>query len=477
MPYRLDIPGQITEFQLRAIEAVAALVPDGGCVVEVGSLFGLSSWAWAKSVPPNATVHCVDPWEGNEGVRQLEEVHGVKYGIEQFREYLADCDNIVPIKAYSPEDVQDWSSPVDLYYEDAVHNDPVLSRNIDFWTAKLTPNGIVCGDDYRPRFPDVRAAAEAQARRLGRKLWVVDFFWCVLPDPVAVPAAAAVAEILAGFAEEVAQARLKMPQKIVVGPLVPLPSTLSDPAPRRIRLVNDGPSPWPAEAAGELRMACEILTAEGTLVARQEHGLGLEQLVYDAPVDMAVMLPFGQGLPHRAKVRFTLLAPEGEAYRPAPFEQAVLIAAAEPPAFNIGDILRFGQGGGGDLLLGDGWNAAERAHRWSKGVQAEIQIDLPAAIPSRGWLNLKLRPFLAGGVTTQRLTIMAGGVEIFAVGLGGPASLSVPVDLAAAGGRLAVRMIFPDACRPSDMLPGNADRRMLAFALEALALTDHPLTL
>lgn len=477
MPYRLNIPGQVSEFQLRAIEAVASLVPANGCVVEIGSLFGSSSWAWAKSVPPSATVHCVDPWDGNEGVRPLEQAHGVKYGIEQFREYLTGCDNVVPIQAYSPDGVKDWSRPVDLYYEDAVHNDPILSRNIDFWTAKLTPTGIVCGDDYRPRFPDVRAAAEKQARRLGRKLWVVDFFWCVLPDPVAVPAAVVVAKTLENLADEVAQARAGTPPKIVVAPLVPLPSTLQDIAPLTIRLVNDGATAWPAKAKDELRMACEILTADGAPIARQELGIGSDQLVYDTPIDLTVTLPFGQGLPYRAVVKITLLAPAGEAHQPAPFEQPVLIGSAKPLNYAFGDIVRFGQGGGADALIGAGWNAAERTHRWSKGLQAEIGIDLSGLTTARGWLNVQLWPFVGGRVVAQRLTIAVGGLEIFAGRFSGPASLSIPIDLSAARGRLDLRMIFPDACRPSDLLPGETDRRMLAFALDSLALTEQPLTL
>src|SRR4051794_9544102 len=84
MPYNLSIPGQVSEFQLRAIECVAALVPPGGHVVEVGSLFGCSSWAWARSVDPSVTVHCIDPWEKNEGVRLMEARYGVTYGVEQF---------------------------------------------------------------------------------------------------------------------------------------------------------------------------------------------------------------------------------------------------------------------------------------------------------------------------------------------------------------------------------------------------------
>jgi hypothetical protein len=127
MPYRLDIPGQVSEIQLQAIEQVARLVPHDGCVVEVGSLFGRSSWAWAKSVAPSAKVFCLDPWEGNEGVRTLERHYGITYGLDQFKAYTAECPNIRPLKGYSPKDFRDWLCPVDLYYEDSVHAGPVLT--------------------------------------------------------------------------------------------------------------------------------------------------------------------------------------------------------------------------------------------------------------------------------------------------------------------------------------------------------------
>lgn len=63
MPYNLRIPGQFTERELWAIEALAKLVPPGGVVVEVGSFLGMSSYAWAKSVDPSVTVYCIDAWE------------------------------------------------------------------------------------------------------------------------------------------------------------------------------------------------------------------------------------------------------------------------------------------------------------------------------------------------------------------------------------------------------------------------------
>lgn len=179
--YTTKIPGQISEFQLRAIETIATLVPEGGNVVEVGSLFGKSSYAWAKSVNSSVQVYCVDPWEGNEGIRPLEKRLNIKYGIEQFKAYTKDCDNITALKGYSPRDFIKWDKAVDLYYEDAVHTNPVLRQNLEFWVSHLTPNGIICGDDYRPRFADVVCEVRKLAHKHRRKLIIVDFFWCLLP--------------------------------------------------------------------------------------------------------------------------------------------------------------------------------------------------------------------------------------------------------------------------------------------------------
>lgn len=166
---------------MRAIELVAQLVPPNGSIVEVGSLFGASSWAWAKSADPTVTVHCLDPWEKNIGVKPIEDRYGIKYDLEHFLHYTSDCENIVPHKGYSPFDFSDWLQPVDLVYEDAVHEDPTLSANLDFWENHLKPTGILCGDDFRGRFPDVRAAAHRKSDEMNRELIVVENFWCLLP--------------------------------------------------------------------------------------------------------------------------------------------------------------------------------------------------------------------------------------------------------------------------------------------------------
>jgi hypothetical protein len=212
MPYKLSIPGQVSEFQLRAIEAVAGLVPEGGTAVEIGSLFGRSSYGWGKSIPQSARLFCIDPWAKNEGVRPMEERLGIKYSIEQFKIFTAECTNITAIQGYSPRDVRDWNQPLDLFYEDSVHQNPVLAENLQFWSSHLKPTGLACGDDFRPRFPDVMNGATELGKKLGREVLVVDKFWCLLPPESLVPGAAAVREKLLAISAEAQADALTRPR-------------------------------------------------------------------------------------------------------------------------------------------------------------------------------------------------------------------------------------------------------------------------
>tara|TARA_R110002072_G_scaffold20532_8_gene74321 strand:- start:6611 stop:7621 length:1011 start_codon:yes stop_codon:yes gene_type:complete len=202
MAINKQIPGQQSDFELRAIELVSQLVPEGGLAVEIGSLFGRSSWAWAKSIPQSAKLYCVDPWEPSPGSTPLEQRYGVSYSIETFRKHLADCPNVQTIQGYSPNDVQDWDKKIDLFFEDAVHRNPIFEQNIDFWSSHLKQTGIACGDDYRPRYPDIVNGVNRLAKRLGRSIITVDFFWCLLPSEAEVPGADAVRDKLLALSKE-----------------------------------------------------------------------------------------------------------------------------------------------------------------------------------------------------------------------------------------------------------------------------------
>ncbi|MEM1190957.1 MAG: class I SAM-dependent methyltransferase [Pseudomonadota bacterium] len=181
MPYDLSIPGQISEHELRAIEVIAGMVPERSTIVELGSLFGRSSYAWAKSVPPSAEVVCIDPFAGNKGIRSIEERLGIKYGLESFLKHTEGCDNIRVIQGFSPDAVEkDWSDEVFLYFDDSVHTNPGFKRNLDFWSNFVASDGILCGDDHRPRFTDIQNEVERYCRDHELWLMVVDFMWIAL---------------------------------------------------------------------------------------------------------------------------------------------------------------------------------------------------------------------------------------------------------------------------------------------------------
>lgn len=187
MPINKLIPGQLYDAEMKTIELLASLVPARGHIVEVGSLLGLSSWIWAKSADPSVTVHCIDLWElgGGGNFATLAAKHNQIFSLEQFLKNVADCPNVVAHQGCSPQDFLDWNTTIDLYFEDAVHTDPILSRNLEFWCGHLHPNGIVCGHDYTDRFPDVRAGAARLAARYQRRLQVVGSLWFILPGALA----------------------------------------------------------------------------------------------------------------------------------------------------------------------------------------------------------------------------------------------------------------------------------------------------
>ena len=147
----LAIPGQMTEGELRGIEQLARRVPPGGCIVEAGSLYGLSSWTWAKSVDPSVTVFCIDPWQRDQWIIDLVETKIAdcpRFGMEAFSQFTADCPNIVPLRGYSPDDFKDWDRPIDIFFDDALHHNPFFRNSIRYWYTRDEAGGIMAGHDY-----------------------------------------------------------------------------------------------------------------------------------------------------------------------------------------------------------------------------------------------------------------------------------------------------------------------------------------
>ncbi len=176
--------GWIWPEEYACIELLGVSVPQFGTVVEVGSLLGLSAYAWSKNAPSSATIYCIDPWEEGGGFEVLANSFQQRYSRDQFLANTAGCNNIVALRGYSPKDFEDWNRPVDLYFEDAVHTDPTLGRNIQFWRRHLKPEGTISGHDYWPGYPDVVAWVERLSGELQRTIRGVRSVWGLVPDTI-----------------------------------------------------------------------------------------------------------------------------------------------------------------------------------------------------------------------------------------------------------------------------------------------------
>ena len=156
----LSIPGQMSAVELERLARLARGVPPNGCIVEVGSLFGLSSWTLAKNAHPSVTVYCIDPWVRETWMQPIEESAGQTLSLETFRANVSDVTNIIPLRGYSPMDFVGWQRKIDLLFEDSVHTNPALHQNLTFWTPFVRPGGIICGHDYCDEFLDVKAEVD-----------------------------------------------------------------------------------------------------------------------------------------------------------------------------------------------------------------------------------------------------------------------------------------------------------------------------
>lgn len=176
-----SIPGQMSDQELLRLMQLARMVPENGIIVEVGCLYGLSSWHLAKACAPGVTIFCIDPWRPEKWVTDLVErpQNAPPFSREAFARFTADCNNIVMVQGYSPDIARGWKIPIDLYVEDAVHANPILQRNLNFWGQRVRPGGVISGHDYTPEWPDVIKEVNALANGLQSQITLVDTLWSV----------------------------------------------------------------------------------------------------------------------------------------------------------------------------------------------------------------------------------------------------------------------------------------------------------
>ncbi len=170
--YNKEIPGQISTADLKALEFLAQTVPKYGIIIELGSLFGKSSWCLAKSCDPTVTVHCVDNWQYIIHSKQ-ENLNGKEITKELHIEYTNDCHNIVRHKTQIQNFTKQWSGGrVDLIFIDAIHELKNDFKNClrEWKNRSLKSHGIISGHDYNGEFPEKDIWIEELAEEFSQQI-------------------------------------------------------------------------------------------------------------------------------------------------------------------------------------------------------------------------------------------------------------------------------------------------------------------
>lgn len=154
------------EAELIQIEKWASEVPEFGLIMEVGSWHGRSAIAWATACRPSVTVMCVDCF-----YFITPEIKTVRY-YDQFYANTKHLTNIKAIKAYSPNFNYSAhaSEKLDIFFLDALHENPNDWSNIELGLKHLKSGGLLCGHDYHESWPDVVENVKRLEELLGQSV-------------------------------------------------------------------------------------------------------------------------------------------------------------------------------------------------------------------------------------------------------------------------------------------------------------------
>lgn len=145
------------ESELQEIERLASEVPANGLIVEVGCLYGRSTYAWAKSCDPSVKVLVIDPF--------YEE-----HQRDKFDANTAGIENIEVLFGKVPDKMIYPGYLIDLLFIDATHHNPNDLEIIEYFLPFIKKGGIISGHDYFVDYPDVVANVRLLEERLNQKV-------------------------------------------------------------------------------------------------------------------------------------------------------------------------------------------------------------------------------------------------------------------------------------------------------------------
>jgi len=175
--HSLNIPGWANRDILTALGKYSSLVDNNGVILEIGGLFGRSTYMMGSSKKSSVKLMTIDNWptmvnhtfhDGLCGADQLtllnsRIVDNYITGEDFFglwNEFTKGISNNIGMRM--PADSPNTDFPmIDLIYHDAGHEYKEVYSDLNHWFPKLKQHGILIVDDYDPKnFPGVIQAVD-----------------------------------------------------------------------------------------------------------------------------------------------------------------------------------------------------------------------------------------------------------------------------------------------------------------------------
>lgn len=166
-----DLSGLIDADQGEVLRALAAAVPAGCAIVEVGSFKGKSTAFLADGarIGGGARVYAVDPWDlpGNPYGKHGFSAPEVR---EAFESQLKACrlwGRVSPVRAFSVDAAACYDGPpIGLLYIDGDHEEAAVRADVAAWSPHLAADHVIVFDDLdTKRNPGVRVVVDELADR------------------------------------------------------------------------------------------------------------------------------------------------------------------------------------------------------------------------------------------------------------------------------------------------------------------------
>jgi hypothetical protein len=177
----LQIPRNISEQGLEYLGYLARTVPAGGIIVEVGALFGSSTWVLSKNAAPSVKIISIDPWSSASAKKEIEAKYPDSPPLtrENFLRNVADCPNVEAVQGVGPEVIKKQKGPIALFFYNRPTRTIELATHLKTLNGMLGPGGIAAGNDFTPSSVDVISSVSILADQWRKKPEVIGRVWAM----------------------------------------------------------------------------------------------------------------------------------------------------------------------------------------------------------------------------------------------------------------------------------------------------------